>query len=75
MPWDIIILHKCTSDDVQFLRYGPQQMDRWKKWHIEVGAPPKKQTSKYVAETTFKTIKIGFELFLGLCFVDSKKVS
>ena len=28
MPGDIIILHKCTSDDVQFLRYGTQQMDR-----------------------------------------------
>ena len=56
MPGDIIILHvhkKLWSDDVWFLRYGAQQtdgrMDEWtdrwtdeqKKWHIEVGPPPK----------------------------------
>ena len=40
---------KLWSDDVQFLRYGARQMDGQadgqtdgqKKWHIEVGAPPK----------------------------------
>ena len=40
-----ICVPKVWSDDVWFLRYGVQQtdgqMDRWKKWHIEVGAPPK----------------------------------
>ena len=34
------------SHDAWFLRYGVQQTDgqtdRWKRWHIEVGAPPKK---------------------------------
>ena len=57
MPSDIIISHmyqKLWSDDVQFLRYGVQwmdgqtdgQTDRWKKRHIEVGAPPKKPRKK-----------------------------
>ena len=43
------VYQKLWSDDVRFLRYGAWQkdgqterlMDRWKKWHIEVGAPPK----------------------------------
>ena len=43
------VYQKLWSDDVWFLRYGAKQMDRrtdewtdgWKKWHIEVGAPPK----------------------------------
>ena len=29
-------------DDVQLLRCGAPRTDGWKKWHIEVGAPPKK---------------------------------
>ena len=29
---------KLWLDDVRFLRYGGQQVDGWKKWHIEVGA-------------------------------------
>ena len=56
-PGDIIILHmykKLWSYDIQFLRHGAQWtdvrtdgwmdrwMDGWKKWHIEVGALPKK---------------------------------
>ena len=36
---------KLWLDDVSFLRYGAQQTDgrtdRWKKWDIEVGVPPK----------------------------------
>ena len=36
---------KLRSDDVRFLRYAVQQTDgwteRWKKWHVEVGGPPK----------------------------------
>ena len=47
-PWDILIknvYHKLWSDNVQFLRYGVEGTNRWtdgwKKWHIEVGAPPK----------------------------------
>ena len=40
------VYQKLWWDDVQFLRYGAQWMDRWtdgqKKGHIEVGAPPKK---------------------------------
>ena len=35
------VYHKWKSYDVWFLRYGAQQMDRQKKWHIEVGTPPK----------------------------------
>ena len=33
-----IMIRWCT---VRFLRYGGQQADGWKKWHIEVGALPK----------------------------------
>ena len=40
-----IVYQKSWSDDVRFLRYASQQMDgrtdRRKKWHIEVGVPPK----------------------------------
>ena len=43
------VYQKLWSNDVQFLRYGAQQMDGqmdgqtdgWKKWHKEVGAPSK----------------------------------
>ena len=28
MPGDIIILHMCTKNGVQFLRYGAQQIER-----------------------------------------------
>ena len=49
-PVDIIILHMCTKKN-DHMMYGSwnmvgnrqmdKQMDRQKKWHIEVGAPPK----------------------------------
>ena len=43
-----ICVPKLWSDDVQFLRYGARQTDGWtevqKKWHIEVGTPPKNRT-------------------------------
>ena len=35
------VYHKWKSYDVWFLRYGAQQTDRQKKWHIEVSTPPK----------------------------------
>ena len=45
-PGDIIILHMCTKNDDQMM-YGSWDMvhdgrtDGRKKWHIQVGAPPK----------------------------------
>ena len=45
-PGNIIILHMCTKNNDQMM-YGSWDMvhnrwtDRVKKWHIEVGAPPK----------------------------------
>ena len=40
---------KLWSYNVQFLRYGAQWTDGWtdrrKKWHVEVGAPPKNKTA------------------------------
>ena len=46
MLWDIIILHMCTklwSDNVRFLSMvcNRQTGGCQKKWHMEVGAPPK----------------------------------
>ena len=52
-PRDFIILHICTKNHDQMMcsscdddgaRQMVRQIDRdgWKKWHIEVGAPPKK---------------------------------
>ena len=43
------VYQKLWSDDVWYLRYGAKWMDRrtdgwtdgWKKWLLEVGAPPK----------------------------------
>ena len=32
---------KLWLDDVRFLRYGGWQVDGWKKWHIEMDAPPR----------------------------------
>ena len=46
IPGDIIILHMCTKNYDQMM-YGSQDMvrdrrtDGRKKWHIEVGVPPK----------------------------------
>ena len=59
-PGDIIILHMCTKNYNEMM-YGSWDMvcdtqtDRgteggtygWKKWHIEVGAPPKNQQSRF----------------------------
>ena len=49
------VYQKLWLDDVQFLRYGARQTDRWmdrqKKWHIEVAAPPKK--TKLLTERKF----------------------
>ena len=44
-PGDIITLHKCTMND-NHMMYSSWNMkrdrqDRWKKWDMEVGAPPK----------------------------------
>ena len=49
-PGDIIILHMCTKNYNDVIYCSPdmvrdrridRQKDRQKKWHIEVGAPPK----------------------------------
>ena len=60
MPGDIIILHMCIKNndhDVQFQKYGVRRMykrtDGWKKWHIEAGAPPKKE-NKLKSSLLFK---------------------
>ena len=45
-----IMIRWCT---VRFLRYGGQQADGWKKWHIEVGALPK----------NFITLKYQFAIY------------
>ena len=60
-PGDIIILHMCNKklwlDDVRFLRYGGWQVDGQKKWHIEVGAPPKNFIAlKYQVMIYFKNV-------------------
>ena len=48
---------KLWLDDVRFVRYGGRQMDRQKKWHIEVGAPPKNFiTLKYQVITYYKNL-------------------
>ena len=46
MPGDIIIFHMCTKNYDQMMYISSDmvckgQTDGWKKWHIEVGAPPK----------------------------------
>ena len=38
------LYQKLWLDDVRFLRYGAWQTDGQKKWHIEVGALPKKKS-------------------------------
>ena len=57
-PGDIIILHTCTKNYDRMM-YGSWDMvhnrrtdrqterwtDRWKKWHIEVGVPPKNRSN------------------------------
>ena len=47
------VYQKLWLDDVQFLRYGAGQMDWQKKWHREVGAPPK-NTQKFVKLPNFQ---------------------
>ena len=63
---DIIILHVYQKllDDIWFLRYGGRQVDGWKKWHIELGAPPKNFiTSKY-------QVMIYYKNFITLTLLD-----
>ena len=36
------------SDDVRFLRYGMWRTGGHRKWHIEVGAPPKKKNMEQI---------------------------
>ena len=48
LPEDIIALHKCTKSYDHMIyeswyKLHNRQTDKQKKWHIEVGAPPKKQ--------------------------------
>ena len=48
---------KLWLNDVRFLRYGGQQVDGQKKWHIEVGAPPKNFiTLKYQVMIFYKNV-------------------
>ena len=49
------VYQKLWLDDVQFLKKGVRWTDRWKKWGIEVGAPPKKQ--KHINFITVFTLK------------------
>ena len=47
------VYQKLWLDDVQFLRYNGRQADGRKKWHIEVGAPPR----------NFITLKYQFMIY------------
>ena len=64
---DIIILHvyqKLWLDDLWFLRYAVWQTDRQKKWHIEVGAPPKEGIICIWVFSYFSNLKLNFLLCL-----------
>ena len=57
-PGDIIILHMCTENYDQMMYSSwdmvhNRWMDQWKKWHIEVAAPPKKTFSTVLFEFIF----------------------
>ena len=58
MPWDIIILHKCTKNYDQMVsmvsKGRTDGRKEQKKWHIEVGAPPK--NTRFFTSNTFITI-------------------
>ena len=51
---------KLWSDDVKFLKYHARQMDgqmdRWKKRHIKVGAPPKNTMVTDIAQKSYKAL-------------------
>ena len=51
---------KLWSDDVKFLKYDARQMngqmDRWKKRHIKVGAPPKNTMVTDIAQKSYKAL-------------------
>ena len=47
------VYQKLWLDDVRFLRYNGRQADGGKKWHIEVGTPPK----------NFITLKYQFMIY------------
>ena len=61
IPQDIIILHMCTKNydnkmcspwQMVHNRGTDGQTDRQKKQHIEVGAPPKNVTARYLKQNT-----------------------
>ena len=66
MPGDIIILYMCTTNHDQMM-YGSwdmvcsRWMDGWKKWHIEVSGPPKKQKGFLIFKHFFRH---SFNFFL-----------
>ena len=62
---------KLWLDNVQFLRNGAQhtdrQTDRRKKWHIEVGAPPKNHTlNSLISQQRIITIYIHNKLNVNI---------
>ena len=57
-------VYQKLLDDIRFLRYGGWQVDGRKKWHIELGAPPKNFiTSKY-------QVMIYYKNFITLTLLD-----
>ena len=78
-PGDIIILHTCTKNYDQMMYsswdmvhngWMDGQTDRQKKWHIEVGAPPKKtKQNVYLHQYIFGTNWVSeFQLKENICF-------
>ena len=58
---------KLWLDNVQFLRNGAQHTDRRKKWHIEVGAPPKNHAlNSLISQQRIITIYIHNKLNVNI---------
>ena len=68
-PGDIIILHMCAKNydhvmygswdmvcNRQTGRQAERQIDGWKKWHIEVGAPIKKGKFKDLCASATRVV-------------------
>ena len=59
------VYKKLWLDVVRFLRYGARPTEGWKKWHIEVGVPPKKSIFRTEFSSRWDEKKIVNQILLS----------
>ena len=68
-----IMIRWCTVPEIWCVTDGRRQTTRWKKWHIEVGAPPKKPSTYILRETSLKKNDLHKKMLLTNCCIQQIK--